>query len=219
MGEGPPALEDFTLSPASREDASTLARIHAHAEACYPDLLLRLQYPNMDTFRRYVEHSIRDLFSKGNGVWMKACNEEGEIMGWANWLLPRDAPESVSSMTEAEPKRGDGSSEHMALDIRRDFPTRPGLDEFLAKYSHNVRKEFLKDRKCLYFMGPFTLPQYQRHGIGTALVRWGHDFADTRGLLTHLAGTPFGYSLYVKMGWKEFGRLDIDLSHSPGSAN
>ena len=179
MGEVPPAVEEFTLSPASRGDASTLARIYT--EACYPDLLLRLQYPNMDTVRRFVERTIIDSFSKGTGVSMKACNE-GETMGWAHWVLPLDAAQPVSSMNEVEPK-GNGAGEHVAPDIGREFPIRPGLDEYLAKYSQNVRKDFLKDRKCLYLMGLFTLPQYQRRGIGTALMRWGHDYADRRGLL------------------------------------
>lgn len=49
----------------------------------------------------------------------------------------------------------------------------------------------------------FILPEYQRKGIGKALMQWGLAKADEEGLLGWLVSSPEGYALYRRSGFED----------------
>ena len=57
-----------------------------------------------------------------------------------------------------------------------------------------------------------TDPAFQRRGIGTALLRWGHELADREAVPCFLCASPFGYPLYKSLGWKHVAKpIVVDL--------
>ena len=57
-----------------------------------------------------------------------------------------------------------------------------------------------------------TLPQYQRRGAASMLLRWGMEQAAERGVGIFLEATMDGYQLYRKCGWKDVYELTMNYS-------
>ncbi|KZZ96836.1 Acyl-CoA N-acyltransferase [Moelleriella libera RCEF 2490] len=64
-----------------------------------------------------------------------------------------------------------------------------------------------------------TDPQHQRRGAASSLLNWGIAEADRLGLPAYLESTPEGRVLYERHGWREVGRLVVDLSKWGGPAD
>ena len=56
-----------------------------------------------------------------------------------------------------------------------------------------------------------TRPEYQRFGIGSALVEWGKQRAREQGLTVTLFSSPQGLGLYQKQGFVEVGRAFVQI--------
>ncbi|KAH8769379.1 hypothetical protein F5882DRAFT_302053, partial [Hyaloscypha sp. PMI_1271] len=57
-----------------------------------------------------------------------------------------------------------------------------------------------------------TDPAFQRRGIGTALLKWGHALADAEQVPCFLCASPFGWPLYRALGWHQVGEeVVVDL--------
>ncbi|KAL8672198.1 MAG: hypothetical protein Q9168_003330 [Polycauliona sp. 1 TL-2023] len=54
-------------------------------------------------------------------------------------------------------------------------------------------------------------PSHQWRGAGKVLLKRLTDFADKRNLACYIEATPVAYDMYIHQGFREVGRLDIDL--------
>lgn len=62
-----------------------------------------------------------------------------------------------------------------------------------------------------------TLPEFQRQGIGSALLEFGLTEAKKKGLTQFwLESSPQGYKLYQKFGFKDVDNICIDLTKYGG---
>lgn len=57
-----------------------------------------------------------------------------------------------------------------------------------------------------------TLPEYQRRGFGSAILKWGIEKADASQLRIFLEGTPEGVPIYLKYGWKILEEVVMDYT-------
>jgi predicted N-acetyltransferase YhbS len=55
-------------------------------------------------------------------------------------------------------------------------------------------------------------PEYQRYGIGAAIVNWGVELAESERVPIALFATPLGKKLYLKFGFEDVGseRVQVD---------
>lgn len=66
--------------------------------------------------------------------------------------------------------------------------------------------------KHIYLAFLMTDPRFQRRGIGTAMLDWGHRRADKDEVPSFLVASPFGHGLYLKVGWKDVETpIELDL--------
>lgn len=56
-----------------------------------------------------------------------------------------------------------------------------------------------------------VLPEYQKRGIGQALMAWGLTQTDQLGLESYIEATPVGRKLYERCGYRMIARVDIDI--------
>ena len=61
-----------------------------------------------------------------------------------------------------------------------------------------------------------TLPQYQRRGAASVLLRWRMEQAAERGVGIFLEATMDGYQLYRKRGWKDVHELTMNYDTCGG---
>lgn len=62
-----------------------------------------------------------------------------------------------------------------------------------------------------------TGPQYQKRGAASALMKWGSQRADELSLPIYLESSPTAHPIYHKYGFKDVGRVDIDLTPYGGA--
>jgi predicted N-acetyltransferase YhbS len=61
-----------------------------------------------------------------------------------------------------------------------------------------------------------VVPEVQRRGIGSALLREGLKEADRRGLPAFIEASPAGLGLYKKVGWEEMLKITVNLKDYGG---
>ena len=82
--------------------------------------------------------------------------------------------------------------------------------------------EAIEDAKGMYFDSQYgsnqlhllilgTHPDFQRHGAGTRLCRWGMNLAQERNLPLTLFSSPMGEVLYRELGFKMVGTVSVQV--------
>ena len=56
-----------------------------------------------------------------------------------------------------------------------------------------------------------TRPEWQRHGAGTKLSKWGIKLAEKHGLDIGLFATPSGRTLYRELGFTEMKQIKVQM--------
>lgn len=61
-----------------------------------------------------------------------------------------------------------------------------------------------------------TLPQHERRGAGSLLVKWGCDRADEAGVVAYLEASPVGSPMYARHGFVVQREIELDLGKYGG---
>ena len=56
-----------------------------------------------------------------------------------------------------------------------------------------------------------VLPEYQRRGIASKLLKWGTEKADQEKIVGYLNARPSGKGIYERAGWQIMRISDIEL--------
>ena len=72
------------------------------------------------------------------------------------------------------------------------------------------RSRFHKPQSMYYMNTLAVLPEYQRMGLGIALMKSVLEVADQEGMGAYVEASSKGLGLYRKCGFKEVGRLEVD---------
>ena len=143
--------------------------------------------------------------------------EPGLIVGWASWLHENpNAQEKTGDQASVDPVENTREDERKLLQFHHGlgaFSRQRQSRVYADWYSRRPRVEghssapgFLSLRAC------FVLPEYQRRGIGSALVRYGCERADRLILDSLVTSTPSARQLYATAGdFEILDNLDVDL--------
>lgn len=74
----------------------------------------------------------------------------------------------------------------------------------------------LIDSLCTVAYFLITDPEYQRRGLGARLLNVGLDLADAEGKKSYIEATSEGHPLYLKLGWRDVDRFDVDFNKYGG---
>lgn len=69
----------------------------------------------------------------------------------------------------------------------------------------------IRGKKHIYLRRVVVLPQYQRQGIATKLLRWGAEYSDREGIVGWLNARPAGLPMYRKAGWVPVNTVSYSL--------
>lgn len=207
----PPPIIKF----AERDDIPELVRVWLAAERT--DLLMFYSLPTEESRSEYAKDVIKQLddnFDKPHLLILKAVDPETkQITAMAVWqkkgyrLSPQ--PDDMFAAGGIILKRTLASSE----DGMSSQSVRQSLNDYIQTQFERFLASWSRDSKHLYLALLMTDPDFQRRGIGTAMLDWGHKYADEAGIPAFLVASPVGHPLYQHVGWKDVDTpLQIDMS-------
>ncbi|KAI9755470.1 MAG: hypothetical protein M4579_004261 [Chaenotheca gracillima] len=133
-----------------------------------------------------------------------------EIMGYAWW--EREGTSNAARAWQLDPL--ENKLERLLLNTTRLYYNFFNVDKSqdlaavreLDKSFPNIMKG-TNEHWDLAVLG--VAPAFQRRGVGAQLVSWGLEVAEREGVPVALAASPIGQRLYRKMGFREFGTMNI----------
>ncbi|OIW35218.1 hypothetical protein CONLIGDRAFT_639518 [Coniochaeta ligniaria NRRL 30616] len=138
-------------------------------------------------------------------------DEDGQIVGWACWVLRDDAQAKSSPSAPAqEPGAQTLPPQPQPSSTPPSDPAR-ALGALMRADTTRWEEAYLSSKKTMVLQALATAPSHQGRGIGTQLVQWGVDRADAEGLPCWAHASPAGYALYEPTGFREVGRCEFDL--------
>jgi GNAT superfamily N-acetyltransferase len=166
------------ILPSERHDIPELVRIYLDAESS--NLLHNLVLPSRKKAARELIKVLDDNFDNPQLRLMKAVDpESGDITAMAAWQLKGYAPEELEGLRPDAvskvfpPLQLNGGIFHGKVEGKPP----PGLGQYVNDQMTSFLDDWTRDLKHLYLALLMTDPRYQRRGIGTAMLKWGHEKA------------------------------------------
>ncbi|KAK6535730.1 hypothetical protein TWF694_002179 [Orbilia ellipsospora] len=211
----------FSLQQVEDGDVAELVRVHSRAFKTdqFSNFMLSGKPPG--THESLMERSIRAWLSDPT-VWMvKAVNDDdGAVVGWVCWLTKtmdkattQARPETKGKSppnVETQPDNTTESRPPPSQEVTPDAPTRV-VSRQMRQDTMRWEEDSMTENTYLVLQGLATSPEYQCQGIGSQLVKWGVDRADTSELACWCHASPAGNQLYLKAGFQELGSSEYDL--------
>lgn len=149
---------------------------------------------------------IREWVASDECHMLKAVSTStGEILGWVGWghrgyVYRKPQPEMTSGGII-----GDGVDEQTLSPVER-----------LAKLQSSHFRAFMTDimpegTKCWYIMTLVVGPQFQRQGLGRAMIEWGRDRAEKDGVFAWVHSSDMAWQAYKACGFEIVRVLELHL--------
>lgn len=183
--------------------------------------------------KKYTLESMPYLLTRPNCVILKAVDETtGDVMGVCNWGFrgftpeempvvegrvqpPADPPKESTTNNDTEDKKDNTDEPVQEEKEENEEKEADGVKRLVALTDKDM-KDFMEETmpagtKCLYIIGLTVSPKYQGRGVGSALLRWGTDVCDERGVFAWVHSSAGAWKMYEKGGFEIAKTLKIDL--------
>src|SRR4051812_41585280 len=74
-----------------------------------------------------------------------------------------------------------------------------------------MKKLVLDSTRYVFVVSLAVSPKHQRQGVRLALLKWGTEIANERGVFIWVHSSAAAVSAYAKSGFKLIGSLDVEL--------
>jgi GNAT superfamily N-acetyltransferase len=157
-----------------------------------------------------IAEEIRTGINKGNLILKCIDTSTGETLAVARWryVKPKDANAKERTWDEVEA----GFAEHTPPYEESD----PALLTALFDLFNDHKRKHLGNRPYYVLDTLCTLPQHERKGAGSMLVRWGCERADEAGVQAYLEASPVGAPMYARHGFVKQEEIELDLRRFGG---
>lgn len=200
--KGNPDLQVSLLKP---EEAEQYMRVrHEVFRPSVNNILYSRGEPSQKTLDRVTEE-IRDGVVNKGILYLKCVDlKTGEIVAGARWrcVKPKD------------PEAGERTWEEVDEGFKRSEPydeSDPELFHALHDLFNENKRSILETRSHYVLDTLVTLPNHERRGAGSMLVRWGTERADEAGVEAYLEASPMGAPMYAKHGFEPVKKVALDL--------
>ncbi|KAF1957467.1 acyl-CoA N-acyltransferase [Byssothecium circinans] len=190
----------FHIEEATDADITAAMQAEAAAYGANKDAAGAILFPgpsSPDRLELKIQQIIDMRKNDPTTTFLKAVEDEtGDLMAFAKWnFYP----------TEEIAKNAPG----------RPIPNGPGCNPEACKafFGGLVQKkaELIGNKPHVYLHMLHTHPKYQKRGAASALIKWGMQKADELGLAVYLESSLQAHTFYHHHGFKDAGRLVVDL--------
>ncbi|KAK0707665.1 acyl-CoA N-acyltransferase [Lasiosphaeris hirsuta] len=216
----------ITIVPAHADDIPTLATICEESFESDSQTEMKAHGKKPFSMKEYSLGSLPGLLKNPKARVVKAVDAStGVIMGHIIWGFRGIQPPIISSEDTAIPA---GSAVQAPPDKTEDqdkkepdaqVEEKEEADDHIARLEKLTGEDFEDWRKaimgegvrCIYVIGLYVSPSYQRRGVGSALLKWGTDLSDASGAFAWVHSSAGAWPAYEKAGFKTMRILDVDL--------
>ena len=203
-----PNLKISLLKP---EEAEQYMRIrHETFRTTINKILYSRGEPSQKTLDR-VTQEIRDGIVNDGVLFLKCVDTStGEIIAGAKWRYVKPKQEGAKERTWVEVE---------AAFANRSAPfdeSDPAMLTALFDLFNNHKREILGNRPYYVLDTLVTLPQHERRGAGSMLVRWGCEKTDEAGVEAYVEASLMGAPMYARHGFEAVKEIELDLRNYGG---
>ena len=216
-------MTSFTICKATLKDASMLAKISGDSFKADSNTQLKYGHDYPRAFTSGMKEGIVMWIKNPRCDLLKAVdNNSGEIMGWACWARrgyvveekpaqqdSDDDEDIVEEQTEESPISTVLSPEAAESIGRLESLTSDDMEKWQAVLMP-------EGAKARYVIAINISPSYQSRGVGSALLKWGTSKADEDGVFCWVHASEAGQNAFEKAGFKEIGKLQVNLDEYAG---
>jgi GNAT superfamily N-acetyltransferase len=178
-------LGAVTLTSATLDDVPALIEIHT--SAFKSDLFSSLMLSNRpeDAHQVLMRKSVDNWMEDSCAQIIKAVDTDERVLGWACWILK---PAQIVALSADQNLKDTASTETTSQNPKKKTtqqesdPTRV-LGGLMHAEAVKWQNKYLNGKRYMVLQALATHPSSQGHGIGTKLVQWGVDKADSEGLV------------------------------------
>ncbi|KAL3952246.1 hypothetical protein ACCO45_013963 [Purpureocillium lilacinum] len=220
--------------PRHRIQALTLDDVPAVAQLCgdafETDRQTEMKGLGKEPFdmKKYTLESLPGLLKNPRIVVLKVVDDEsGDVMGYCTWGFrgfPRTTCPSSRAVRSRQPtlppRRRAAITTTRSL-CKKDEPKpepEPETDpikrlEALTNADMNAWMDEVmpEGTRCIFVVGLSVSPKYQGRGVGSALLSWGTNFCDEKGVFAWVHSSEPAWKMYEKSGFRVIRSLDVDL--------
>ncbi|KFY06559.1 hypothetical protein V492_07952 [Pseudogymnoascus sp. VKM F-4246] len=193
----------YQLSGVSLDDADMLVR-QCEFPAMRRDPLRMIMFPNADPKpeeeekeRRWEIEHLQESLENDSCYFRKVTDSSGCYVGFAIWTLD---PRSTVTGHKTKPTQRRESWNPASLDVKAWIE--------VSKSLRKERQRVLNGQQNIWRLNTISVaPEHQRKGVGSMLMQWGCEKADSSGWNSFVMASPDGVSLYRKFGFKAVGQV------------
>jgi len=222
------------VKPRHKIQALTLDDVPAVAQLCgdafETDRQTEMKALGKEPFdmKKYTLESLPGLLKNPRIVVLKVVDDEsGDVMGYCTWgfrgFPPDDMP-VLEGRTQppanppAPAASGDNNNKESAQKDEPKPEPEPETDpikrlEALTNADMNAWMDEVmpEGTRCIFVVGLSVSPKYQGRGVGSALLSWGTNFCDEKGVFAWVHSSEPAWKMYEKSGFRVIRSLDVDL--------
>ncbi|KAL3426334.1 acetyltransferase [Phlyctema vagabunda] len=219
--------KSFSIKAATYEDVPVLARIGHEAFDVDRHTEMKAQGKVPYNMEAVNNTNLPRYLDSERCVVLKAIEESsGTIMGWLalgfrgfekhEMPVLENAPQKEDSLGD---KSGKDQKEAESSVDEKEEEEKDDRDESIkrleamtdADMKSWMEKLMPPGTRCMYVVGLSVAPAFQKRGVGSALLKWGTDLADTENVFIWVHSSEPAWSAYAKSGFEVIGTLDVDL--------
>jgi GNAT superfamily N-acetyltransferase len=153
-----------------------------------------------------VTRDIRDSLINKGVLFLKCTDTStGEIAACARWRYVKPKEDGATERTWEEVQ----DDAHLPEPYEE---SEPEMFNSLHKLFSDKKREILGTRPYYVLDTLVTMPQHERRGAGSMLVRWGCEKADEAGVEAYLEASPMGAPMYARHGFQAVEEVELDLT-------
>ncbi|KAL8721207.1 MAG: hypothetical protein Q9225_002056 [Loekoesia sp. 1 TL-2023] len=207
----------FQVLPCDYQDLPTCCSIHWSAYASNP--LWQKHFPNGGTpdLQRWTTYHMQCEFENPDIHFNKVVDSsdmDKEIIGCTKWTVENGDivtnKDNTMQNSERDEERSIGNSPFHPPDVPEEDSKEANFSQWMSQVIE-IRHKHLDRKRTIVLDDLSVLPDHQRHGAGTLLLKSLVDFADERALPCYLESTPLAYTMYTRQGFRNFDMVEIDL--------
>ncbi|KAH7091415.1 hypothetical protein FB567DRAFT_518601 [Paraphoma chrysanthemicola] len=197
-----PNLEVSLLKP---EEAEHYVRIRHET---FRHTVNKVLYPRGEASQKTLDRVTAETKQNiANGNFYLKCVDKstGEVIAAARWrhVKPKEEGAKERTWEEVEAAFADHFQPYDESD--------PEILEVLFKLFNDQKRISLGTKPYFALDTLVTLPQHERRGAGSMLVRWGCEKADQAGVVAYLEASPVGAPMYARHGFERVTQFELDL--------